>query len=98
MSNEPISEQYRVVAKRWVDAEAAVLTHDVVHDLEKFLRRRDRATHPLDWFADEARNLAVRHQVWASPRLPADRVEREALILEARMKLLKELARDGVLC
>ena len=23
MSNEPISEQYRVVAKRWVDAEAA---------------------------------------------------------------------------
>jgi hypothetical protein len=23
MSNEPISEQYRIVAKRWVDAEAA---------------------------------------------------------------------------
>lgn len=46
----------------------------------------------------EARNLAVRYQVWASPRLPADREEREVLILEARVKLLKELAKDGVLC
>lgn len=46
----------------------------------------------------EARNLAVRHQVWVSPRLPANRVEREALILEARNILLKELGKDGVLC
>lgn len=46
----------------------------------------------------EARNLAVRYQVWSSPRLPADRADREVLILEARNKLLKELARDGVLC
>jgi hypothetical protein len=46
----------------------------------------------------EARNLAVRHQVWVSPRLPANRVEREALILDARNRLLKELAKDGVLC
>lgn len=56
---------------------------------------------PQPWFTAlqfEARNLAVRHQVWSSPRLPADRQEREVLILEARVKLLKELARDGVLC
>lgn len=46
----------------------------------------------------EARNLAVRYQVWVSPRLPANREEREVLILEARNRLLKELARDGVLC
>lgn len=46
----------------------------------------------------EARNLAVRHQVWASPRLPQDRGAREVLILEARNRLLKELAKDGVLC
>jgi hypothetical protein len=46
----------------------------------------------------EARNLCVRHQVWTSPRLPADRTEREVLILEARVRLLKELAKDGVLC
>lgn len=46
----------------------------------------------------EARNLAVRHQVWVSPRLPQDREEREVLILEARNRLLKELAKDGVLC
>jgi hypothetical protein len=46
----------------------------------------------------EARNLAMRHQVWASPRLPANRQEREVLILEARVLLLRELARDGVLC
>lgn len=63
----------------------------------------DAAIHrvPQPWLtalAFEARNLAVRHQVWASPRLPADRIEREALILEARVMLLKELARDGVLC
>jgi hypothetical protein len=56
---------------------------------------------PQPWFTAlqfEARNLAVRYQVWASPRLPANRQEREALILEARLRLLKELARDGVLC
>ena len=46
----------------------------------------------------EARNLAVRYQVWSSPRLPENRAEREVLILEARNRLLKELARDGVLC
>lgn len=46
----------------------------------------------------EARNLAVRYQVWASPRLPTNRAEREVLILEARNRLLRELARDGVLC
>jgi hypothetical protein len=46
----------------------------------------------------EARNLAVRYQVWVSPRLPANREEREVMILEARVRLMKELARDGVLC
>jgi len=46
----------------------------------------------------EAKNLVVRYQVWSSPRLPANAQEREVLILEARTRLLKELARDGVLC
>ena len=56
---------------------------------------------PQPWFTAlqfEARNLAVRYQVWASPRLPKDREAREVLILEARNRLLKELAKDGVLC
>jgi hypothetical protein len=56
---------------------------------------------PQPWYTAlqfEARNLAVRYQVWSSPRLPTDRQEREVLILEARVRLLKELARDGVLC
>lgn len=56
---------------------------------------------PQPWFTAlqfEARNLAVRYQVWASPRLPTNRAEREVLILEARNRLLRELARDGVLC
>jgi hypothetical protein len=56
---------------------------------------------PQPWFTAlqfEARNLAVRHQVWVSPRLPKDREAREVLILEARNRLLKELAKDGVLC
>lgn len=46
----------------------------------------------------EARNLVARHQVWTSPRLPVNKQEREVLILEARVLLLKELASDGVLC
>lgn len=46
----------------------------------------------------EAKNLAVGYAVWASPRLPADSEQREALILEARIRLLKELEKDGVLC
>lgn len=46
----------------------------------------------------EAKNLCVRYAVWVSPRLPTDPQERAVLILEARNKLLKELARDGVLC
>jgi hypothetical protein len=46
----------------------------------------------------EARNLAVRYQVWSSPRLPKDLWERQELILDARNRLLKELAKDGVLC
>ena len=46
----------------------------------------------------EARNLAVRYQVWVSPRLPTNAEERAVLILEARNRLLKELAKDGVLC
>lgn len=56
---------------------------------------------PQPWFTAlqfEARNLVVRHQVWRSPRLPADPQEREVLVLEARVRLLKELAKDGVLC
>lgn len=56
---------------------------------------------PQPWFTAlqfEARNLAVRYQVWSSPRLPTNREEREVLILEARNRLLRELARDGVLC
>lgn len=55
---------------------------------------------PQPWFTAlqfEARNLAVQHQVWTSPRLPVDADARTALIDEARAKLLKELATDGVL-
>jgi hypothetical protein len=46
----------------------------------------------------EARNLVARHAVWTSPRLPVDKWLREELIREARELLLKELAKDGVLC
>jgi hypothetical protein len=56
---------------------------------------------PQPWFTAlqfEARNLVARHQVWTSPRLPRNQEEREVLILEARVRLLKELAKDGVLC
>lgn len=44
-----------------------------------------------------ARNLSVGACVWKSPRLPQDPIERGILLMEARNKLLKELAGDGVL-
>lgn len=56
---------------------------------------------PQPWFTAlqfEARNLSTGYAVWTSPRLPTNREEREVLVLEARVRLLKELARDGVLC
>lgn len=43
------------------------------------------------------RNMATGLYVWRSPRLPQDPMERGVLILEARTKLLRELASDGVL-
>ena len=46
----------------------------------------------------EARNLSTGYEVWTSPRLPTNKQERESLILEARNRLLHELAKDGVLC
>jgi len=52
------------------------------------------------WFtalAFEARNLCTGHQVWTSPRLPTDPAELEVIRLEARTKLMRELARDGIL-
>ena len=44
----------------------------------------------------QARNMAG-PAVWRSPRLPESAMERAVLTLEARNKLIKELARDGVL-
>jgi hypothetical protein len=46
----------------------------------------------------EARNMVARYAVWTSPRLPADPAARAALVQEARLRLLKELSLDGVLC
>ena len=45
----------------------------------------------------QARNLAVGVNVWSSPRLPTDVEERHVLLLEARNKLIKELAHDGIM-
>lgn len=45
----------------------------------------------------QARNLYTGKQVWTSPRLPADDIERGVLIMEARVRLMKGLARRGVL-
>ena len=45
----------------------------------------------------QARNLATGANVWQSPRLPQDIEERAILTMEARNKLMKILADDGVL-
>ena len=62
----------------------------------------DAAAHrvPQPWLTAlqfSARNMATGVQVWISPRLPVDPMERAVLNLEARNKLLKELHGDGVL-
>lgn len=44
-----------------------------------------------------ARNLASRHTVWSSPRLPTDPQERAVLILEARTDLMRRLLSAGVM-
>lgn len=46
----------------------------------------------------EARACAYGSTAWSSPRIPHNKDEREAMVLLARNKLLKELERDGVLC
>jgi hypothetical protein len=43
-----------------------------------------------------ARNMATGVNVWSSPRLPVDLEERHVLLLEARNKIMKELALDGI--
>lgn len=44
-----------------------------------------------------ARNLASRHAVWSSPRLPASPELRAILIAEARATLMRRLLRAGVM-
>jgi len=45
----------------------------------------------------QARNFHTRAQVWNSPRLPKNEVERSVLLMEARNKLMRALARSGVM-
>ncbi len=45
----------------------------------------------------QARNLSSRAQVWTSPLLPTDPMERGVMLMEARNMLLRELARAGVM-
>lgn len=45
----------------------------------------------------QARNLATGANVWSSPRLPPDPMERSKILMEARNILLKVLASTGVM-
>jgi hypothetical protein len=45
----------------------------------------------------QARNFHARVAVWSSPRLPKDEMERGVLLMEARNKLMRALARSGVM-
>jgi hypothetical protein len=76
--------------------ESEMVDRRIMQGFDAAVQRLEQPWHTAICF--EARNLAVRYQVWASPRLPVDAEEREILILEARNKLLKELARDGIIC
>jgi len=45
----------------------------------------------------QARNLHTGKQVWQSPRLPADPMERGVLLMEGRNLLMRGLAKRGVM-
>lgn len=45
----------------------------------------------------QARNFNSRAQVWKSPRLPSDEIERGVILMEARNMLMRALARSGVM-
>lgn len=45
----------------------------------------------------QARNFCTGRQVWTSPRLPTDDMERRVILMEARNILLRALARSGVM-
>lgn len=45
----------------------------------------------------QARNFHARVAVWKSPRLPDDDMELGVLLMEARNKLMRALARSGVM-
>lgn len=60
----------------------------------------DIPNHPQPYLTAlqfQARNLYTGKNVWQSPRLPADEIERGVLLLEARNRLLRGLARRGVM-
>lgn len=44
-----------------------------------------------------ARNLASRHPVWSSPRLPQDPVARALMVTEARRRLMDRLLLAGIM-
>lgn len=76
--------------------ESEMVDKRIMQGFDNAIQRVPQPWHTALQF--EAKNLAVRYQVWTSPRLPKDPQEREVLVLEARVKLLRELAKDGVLC
>lgn len=96
-SSNPACRQSRT--SRQYDDENGALDA-ALHDstMEAF----DFAAHnvPQPWLTAlqvQARNMASKAQVWSSPRLPKDPQERAVLTLEARNKLMKELAKNGVI-
>lgn len=66
--------------------------------MEAFDAAMDKVEQP--WrtaLSVQARNLHTGSNVWSSPRLPSDPMERVVILMEARNKIMKVLARDGVL-
>ncbi|WP_343735326.1 hypothetical protein [Acidovorax sp.] len=65
---------------------------------EAFDAAMDRVDQPYRTaLSIQARNLATNANVWNSPRLPTDPMERSKILMEARNILLKVLASTGVM-
>ena len=66
--------------------------------MEAFDAAMDKVEQP--WrtaLSVQARNLHTGSNVWSSPRLPSSVQERVVLLMEARNKIMKVLAQDGIL-
>ena len=86
-------------SRQWDDANGAIESGMSDSTMESVDAAIDRIPQPQRTaLCFLARNMATGRTLWDSPRLPICEIERAVVLLEARNRFMKELARNGVLC